>query len=260
LHRHISSSQKVGGDFFNPLAVDAGLSDLRSLIWSLRRHKDPDEIDLIRCAIAATESAYDYALRVLRPGLTETELFAGMLGTAAEAVGEFVGEIGNDFQIGSPGGPPRRRPAQAGEVAVLDVSIVIRGYTSDLCRSFVVDRKPSEAQFAAHQRIAEVLSDVEAAIQPGVEACAMYEMAAKKLEGYRGWTFSHHLGHGIGLSAHEAPRLNPYWSDKLETGDVFTIEPGLYGNELRAGLRIEHNYFLSDHGLERLSNFPISLA
>ena len=260
LKSRLAKSPGLGTDLPCMATGDGRWNDLRPLLWRLRRHKDPDEVDLIRCAIAATDAAYAFAQTALRPGITEVELFAGMLATIAEAVGEPIGEIGNDFQIGSPGGLPRRRAAESGEVAVLDISVVVRGYTSDLCRSFVVGGEPSELQLVAHQRIGEVFRDVEAALCPGADCRSLFEMAAEKLKGYRGWTFGHHLGHGIGLSAHEAPRLNPHWTDALEVGDVFTLEPGLYGDDLRAGLRIEHDYYLSEAGLERLSQFPIELA
>jgi Xaa-Pro aminopeptidase len=85
-------------------------------------------------------------------------------------------------------------------------------------------------------------------------------MAHKMLDGHHGWRFFHHLGHGIGLSSHEAPRLNPNWDESFQVGDVFTLEPGLYGDELQAGLRIEENYLLTAAGPEKLSSFPIALA
>jgi Xaa-Pro aminopeptidase len=40
--------------------------------------------------------------------------------------------------------------------------------------------------------------------------------------------FGHGLGHGIGLASHEQPRLGPNSVDKLTSGMVFTIEPGIY--------------------------------
>ena len=79
------------------------------------------------------------------------------------------------------------------------------------------------------------------------------------LDGQHGWRFFHHLGHGIGLFPHEAPRLNPNWDDVFEVGDVFTVEPGLYGEDLNAGIRIEHNYLVTEGGLERLSQYPTDL-
>jgi Xaa-Pro aminopeptidase len=235
-------------------------TDLRPALLSLRRRKHADEVTLLRQAIAATEAAYAYAFGALRPGVTEVELFAGMQAAAAEVAGEVLGEFGNDFQIGSPGGPPRRRPAGAGEVAVFDLSVTLRGYRSDMCRSFVVGRQPTPAQADARERILTVLQFVEQTVRPGVSCRQLYADAAGQLEGYRGWSFPHHLGHGTGLSAHETPRLNPEWDDTFQVGDVFTAEPGLYGPDLRAGLRIEEIYHLTEAGLEKLTTFPTELG
>ncbi|MCC7084668.1 MAG: aminopeptidase P family protein [Pirellulales bacterium] len=262
LRPDLSSSQRLGGDGVIPFTLGpmAACEDLRPAIWTLRRTKDEDELALLRCAVAATERAYRAAFDALRPGITEVELFAVIQGAMAEAVGEFIGEIGNDFQICSPGGPPRRRAGQAGEIAVLDLSIVLRGYNSDLCRSFVVGRQPSEPQLAAWRQIEQTIAALEAKCRPGMRCQQLFDLAAEMLDGFRGWKFGHHLGHGIGLCPHEAPRLNPNWDDTLEIGDVFTMEPGLYGKELRAGMRIEQNYALTNSGLIRLSEFPSSLA
>jgi Xaa-Pro aminopeptidase len=235
-------------------------TDLRPMLLALRRRKHADEMALLRQAIAATEAAYAYAFGALRPGVTEVELFAGMQAAAAEVAGEVLGEFGNDFQIGSPGGPPRRRPVGAGEVAVFDLSVTLRGYRSDMCRSFIVGRQPTPAQADARERILTVLQFVEQTVRTGMSCRQLYADAAGQLEGYRGWSFPHHLGHGIGLGAHEAPRLNPEWDDMFQVGDVFTAEPGLYGPDLSAGLRIEEIYHLTEAGLEKLTTFPTELG
>jgi Xaa-Pro aminopeptidase len=62
------------------------------------------------------------------------------------------------------------------------------------------------------------------------------------------------------MSAHETPRLNPHWDDTFEIGDVFTAEPGLYGEDLRAGIRVENDYLVTSSGVERLSHFPPELV
>jgi Xaa-Pro dipeptidase len=262
LAARLSNLHGIGCDGLLPVLVAESheWADLRPDLCRLRRAKDQDEVSLIAFAVAAVEAAYRYAYEVLRPDITEVQLFAGMHAAIAEHVGESIGEIGNDFQIGSPVGPPRRRPAEAGEIAVLDVSVVVRGYASDLSRSFVVGRKPSEQQLQAYRRVAETLAVIESTLRPGVRCAELYRLASEMLEGYGGWKFGHHLGHGIGLCQHEAPRLNPNWNDVLDVGDVFTVEPGLYGDTLRAGIRIEQNYHLSPAGLVRLSNFPTEMA
>ena len=64
----------------------------------------------------------------------------------------------------------------------------------------------------------------------------------------------------MGLSAHEAPHLNPRWDDVFEAGDVFTVEPGLYAPSLRAGLRLENLYVLGPDGVENLIRTPLELV
>jgi Xaa-Pro aminopeptidase len=256
LQAQLAKLQRLGCD---GVLRERASADLKPVLRELRRCKDEDEVALVRRAVAACEAAYARAREVLTPGVSEIEVYAQMYAAATVAAGERIGPMGNDFQSGSPGGPPRRRTVEAGELMPLDVSIVVRGYHCDLCRTFAVDGQPSAAQRDAHERVLAALQWVEQNARAGVSCRALYEEVLRQLGGYRGWKFPHHLGHGVGLSAHEAPRLNPNWDDTLREGDLFTVEPGLYGEELRAGIRIEHNYRVTPDGLERLSQYPTAL-
>ncbi len=256
LENKLSKIEHLGCD---GVLLRQGTYDLRPTLWQMRRAKDKDEIALIRRAVAACEAAYARAREVLQPDVSEIEIYAQMLATATMAAGERIGPMGNDFQSGSPGGPPRNRVVQSGELMPLDVSIVVRGYHCDLCRTFAVNGNPTKRQRVAHEAVLGALEYVEETARAGVSCRALYRNVFERLDGLNDWRFSHHLGHGIGLSPHEAPRLNPNWDDTLQVGDVFTVEPGLYGEELRAGIRIEHNYCVRENGLERLSQYPTEL-
>eukprot|EP00913_Durusdinium_trenchii_P013333 g12514.t1 len=233
--------------------------DIDPYLRNLRRCKDPDELAMIRRAIACTDAMYQMAREIIRPGITELEVFNRLHAAAVEVAGEPLTALGNDYQCNSPGGPPRSRAAQAGELFILDLGPAYRGYYADNCRTFAVDGKPTDAQQSAWSAIVAVLQMVEETVKPGVSCRELFERAQTMLDEYRPGAFSHHLGHGFGLFPHEAPHLNPNWDDEFEFGDCFTAEPGLYGDELKAGIRLEQNYRVTDNGVERLTSFPLEL-
>jgi Xaa-Pro dipeptidase len=240
---------KVSGD---PLDVEGEL--LR-----LRRYKHPDEIGMIRRATACTAAMYGRARQIIRPGITELEVFNELQAVAVDVAGEPLTHLGNDYRSNEPGGPPRNRPAGAGELMILDLGPAYRGYHADNCRTFSVDRNPTDEQLAAQGTIANVFEMITAKVKPGVMCQEIFARAKAILDEYEEGSFFHHLGHGIGLFPHEAPHLNPSWDDVFEVGDVFTVEPGLYNVKLRAGIRIEENYLVTATGVEQLTTTPIDL-
>src|SRR5262249_1838451 len=70
--------------------------------------------------------------------------------------------------------------------------------------------------------------------------------------------FRHHAGHGLGLTHPETPLFGTGSTDTLVAGDVGAVEPGLYITGI-GGIRIEHNYLITEMGYERLSNHTIAL-
>ncbi len=237
----------------------AEIVDLEPALYRMRRRKDPDELVRIKKAIAATEKMYQRAREIIRPGISELEVFNELQSAAVEECGEMLTGTGNDYQCGSPGGLPRaERTAEAGELYILDLGPSFRGYFADNCRTIAVSDVSDEQQ-TAWEHVTSVFQHVEETVKPGVSAQRLFHEVQTILDAAPVGVFSHHLGHGIGLFPHESPHLNPNWDDQFEEGDVFTAEPGLYAPELKAGMRIENNYRVTENGVELLTSFSLEL-
>ncbi len=233
--------------------------DVTTAFQYLRRHKDDDEMEAIRHTIRGADAVYTKAREILRPGISEIELYAQLHAAATEACGELLSGWGNDFQSGTPSGLARQRPTRAGELLPFDIGVGVRGYRSDLCRTFSVDGQPTDIQLEAHAKVLEMLDLAESTMRAGKSCRALFETIHSELDGWKGYRFKHHLGHGIGLDAHEVPRLNPCYDDEFKVGDVVAVEPGVYGGDLNAGIRLEQNYLVTPSGIERLSTYPLDL-
>jgi Xaa-Pro aminopeptidase len=142
---------------------------------------------------------------------------------------------------------------------ILDLGPAYRGYFADTCRTLAVDRRPTDRQHAAWEHVRGAFDMVERKAKPGVRCRDIFEEVRRHLQSFPGGTWHSHLGHGIGLFPHEAPHLNPNWDDALEAGDVIAVEPAVYAADLRAGIRLENNYLVTEAGLELLSDFPLEL-
>ncbi|MEQ1839915.1 MAG: Xaa-Pro peptidase family protein [Verrucomicrobiales bacterium] len=259
----LSGLKVVGTDEQTPAALISGPAcrDITEDYQYLRRHKDADEVAALEFTITCADKTYAEAKQLLEPGIGEVEVMAAMLEVATYAAGEFLSGWGQDFQAGSPGGFARpRREVIAGELMPLDIGVGVRGYRCDLCRTFAVDGQPTDEQATAHARVLEVMKLGETFLKPGQSCREMFDVVHRELDGWQGYQFFHHAGHGIGLDAHEVPRINSGWDDTFEIGDVVAFEPGLYGGNLRAGIRLENNYLITAEGHRQLSHFPLDLV
>jgi Xaa-Pro dipeptidase len=243
---------RIGGTF-TPLDDD---------IWQMRRRKDPDELALMRRAISCCGAMYAHARRIIEPGVPELRVYGELHAVAVDIAGEPLSAyLGNDYACGAGGGPPRKaHAAEAGQIYILDLGPAYRGYFADNCRCVAVNRKPTDEQLRAWEALLGVFPLIERLARPGVRCRDLYDAADAHLRQQFGTGLTHHLGHGVGLSPHECPHLNPRYDEVLEEGEVFTCEPGLYNPALNAGLRLENQYLVGAQGVENLTPFPMELA
>jgi Xaa-Pro aminopeptidase len=232
-------------------------------IARMRRRKDPDELDLLRQCMRAGEAGHLWAREHVHPGMTELDVYCEVSSACIREAGHSVIVYG-DFAV-SPGperrgGPPTARALAAGDMMILDFSVVIAGYRSDFTNTLAVGGKPTAAQERHMELCLAAMNAGEQALRAGAACLDVFNAVDGSFEeAGMAEHFGHHAGHGIGLSHPEAPFFVRHANETLLAGDVVTLEPGLYV-EGEGGIRIEHNYLITEAGFERLSNHHIGLV
>ncbi|MGC9449821.1 MAG: M24 family metallopeptidase [Oceanipulchritudo sp.] len=155
-------------------------------------------------------------------------------------------------------------PLRANELVIVDIfpRVARTGYHGDMTRTYLKGRA-SEAQKALYQTVYEAEQTALGEHRAGRSGSAIYKRV-RAFFSRRGYPtrrengvpvgFIHGLGHGLGLEVHEPPRVNQ-GGTRLKTGQVITVEPGLYYPGL-GGARVEDVVRVSGKGPELLSKHP----
>lgn len=242
-------------------ATDAKLISKPGLITPLRARKDATEIVKMRAAIKVAEQAFLAVRRWLKPGLTEREIAARLAyemqkrGAQGETFPSIVA-VGPNSAL--PHAEPGTRKLTANEILLIDWGAQVDWYGSDLTRVLCLGSIPARLK-KVFSVVREAHDEATAAVRPGMRACDLDRVARRVIEraGY-GPQFSHALGHGLGLVAHESPRIGKNSTQTLEPGMVITIEPGVYLPGV-GGIRIEDDVLVTDTGYEVLTTLPVDL-
>ena len=150
------------------------------------------------------------------------------------------------FEIIVASGPnaarPHHRPGdrviRPGEPVLIDTGARYRGYVSDLSRTICIGN-PDDTFLKIYRTVLDAQEAAMAIITRGMTG-QQGDSAARIVIEKAGYAdhFGHSLGHGVGLAAHELPRLSTSSEDILDDGMVFTVEPGIYLSGW-GGVRIE---------------------
>ncbi len=132
------------------------------------------------------------------------------------------------------------------------------------CTRTVVHGQASDTVIAMHAAVLEAKATAIAALTAGVTAHAVHAAAENILtrHGYpssRGTitdepSIQHGTGHGIGLDLHE-PILLDFDGEEILAGEVFTVEPGLYGR-IDGGVRVEDMLVVTSGEARNLNSLP----
>jgi len=143
-----------------------------------------------------------------------------------------------------------------GELVLLEMSVCVNGYWADITRSASTS-EPGPRQKKILETVGEAQQLAISAMRPGV---LMREVDAVAREHIRkagfGALFNHGLGHQVGFRYHDPGHaLSPCSTGVLRSGMVVTVEPGIYGQAIQCGARIEDNVLVTGNGCRVLSEY-----
>ena len=275
------------------------IADARLLLQSLRRVKQPEEIDLIRQAVAVSVKAHNYAREIAQPGRYEYEIQAEMehlfkLAGGGTAYPSIVASGDNACILHY---VENNRQMQAGDLLLIDAGGCIDYYNADITRTFPVSGKFSAEQRILYELVLEAQLNAIAEVQPGKPFNAFHDAAVRTItaglvelgllvgdvdtliaEKKHKAFFMHGTGHFLGLDVHDTGILrnaDKTWKP-FAAGNVVTVEPGIYvtpdyepvegqppvDDRWRGiGIRIEDDVLVTDAGPEVLTaGVPKSVA
>jgi len=232
-------------------------------IWKLRMVKSSDEIEKIRKACDISSKCMELAAEMIEDGVMESEVKAEVMEEmfklgAEKAAFEIIVASGPRSSI--PHGAPGDRMMKKGDVVVVDLGAVYKGYCSDLTRTFYIGSQLQEEVAKVHGVVIDAKLAAETSITIGIRASDLHEKAQKEIDskGY-GDYFIHGLGHGVGIEVHEPPRLSQIGEETISEDMVLTVEPGVYLPG-RFGVRVEDTILVRRDGIEILTSAPYELA
>lgn len=266
--------------------------DSRSLVHDMRLRKSSAEIAIMRQVGKISADAHKRAMSFCQAGVYEYQLEAelhhefAMQGARYPAYGTIVGGGHNACILHY---TENSDPLNDGDLVLIDAGGELEGYAADITRTFPVNGKFSSEQAQLYNLVLKAQTasldllipgnTIKQATDKSIEVITQGLLDLGILTGtlvenikhqtYREF-YMHGLSHWLGLDVHDVGDYKVEGQDRpLETGMVFTVEPGVYIADTAdvderwkgIGIRIEDNVLITATGHEILTaDVPKTIA
>ncbi len=239
--------------------ADIIVKNVYNEIANLRKIKSKEEIEEMQKAIDITTKGVEMLMKNCKPGMKEYELEAYFDFTLKQSgVTDFA------FNTIAASGKnatvlhyvDNNSELKDGELILFDLGAQFNYYNGDISRTFPINGKFTERQKEVYEEVLKVNEEISKMLVVGVtfreindkandliaEACIRLGLIEDKKD-FRKYYF-HSIGHSLGLDTHD---VGERWGE-LKEGMVFTVEPGIYIEEERIGIRIEDDVLITKEG------------
>jgi Xaa-Pro aminopeptidase len=253
-----SLSVKDHGTLARRLGENVELVAAGGLVEQLRAIKDAGELDKIRAAAKLADAALTEVLGRGLVGRTERDVALDLEVTMRKAGAEaasFPPIVAAGEHSALPHAVPRDVAIPAGTLVTIDWGAQLDGYASDCTRTYATgELDPRDRE--VYEVVLRAQETSLAAVRAGAGGREVDAVAREIITAAgHGEHFGHGLGHGVGAEVHEGPRLSQRSDSTLATGQVVTVEPGVYVPGA-VGVRIEDLAIVTDDGCEVLTGLP----
>ena len=237
------------------------------VISAMRGRKTATEQARVKKAIEITEEIFTKTFDFIKVGMTEIEVGAYMHQLAKDYNVDLAWPAENCPAVNSgPNSPvghngPTDIKIERGHLVHFDFGVKYEGYCSDIQRiAYVLREGETEAPIEIQRGFITIRTAIEKsreAMKPGVTGNVIDTISREIVAdaGYPDYKYA--LGHQLGRVAHDGGALlGPLWekygdspNQKLEIGQIFTIEPGLPVNGY-GYLGLEEDVVMTKSGAE----------
>lgn len=249
------------------------IQDATGLLDHLRLIKSPQEQQLLHKAAQLCDEAIEQFKSIAKPGITEARAFGEMEAyavTHGAEIHSFAANSGCTIASGPFVGiqptSPRIRKFQTGDLVIISSVFRYRGYWSQVIRTGYIGASSNRGQ-PTFDIVADAQKEGIKALQPGKPLKLAYDAMNSKLQETCDAQNTHYhinMGHGIGLTYFEPPRLvfhseRPEYSLIVQPGMSLMIHPSFLVADAKIGAVHADHCLITENGAEILTHSPEGL-
>lgn len=237
----------------NKIMPNIQVKNLREIITKLKTIKDNFEIAKIRKAVDIAIEAQNTIMDILNPGIYEYEIEAVVKYifikncTQGESFASIIASGKNSTILHY---NQNKKKILTNETVVCDLGVKKEFYCSDLTRTYPSSGKFTKEQRIYYETVLEAQQIALETIKVGVSISEINKKVAEfyKKKGMDKYNF-HGVSHHLGIDVHDGGSID----EPLQENSVITVEPGLYNQQKKIGIRIEDDVIVKKNGVEIIS-------
>ena len=269
--------------------------DISPIVLEQRKKKDSSEINTIKEACEVIHEGHKAVLSTLKEGMTELELAAAVENAhrlaghegiffmrqpdffmsrgpiaSGSNLSRFSGVVYSVTGVGLssavPAGPSMRRISK-GDIVVVDIPTMVKGYHSDQTRTYILGKAGIEVK-EMYNSLKEIADHLIENIRPGAKCSEIFQMAVDKAGelkvidaflSFGGGKKSHMIGHGTGLECTEPPIISKYEHSGIKENYVIALEMHMFREDVGV-VKLEDMILIRHNGNELLTKSPRELS